>query len=145
MWTRFFDMNSGGEQKLDWEYIYIEAPEREAKEVFERIFCRDPENITCQCCGQDYSISEISEEIDLQQGTTYERGCEFAYFDREGLEIPEDDYIAMAYDQREGITCRYVERQSASFPSMKYQSLEEYMKSKNARFINAAEIDGISR
>ena len=26
----------------------------------------------------DYSISE---EIDLQQGTTYERGCAFAYFD----------------------------------------------------------------
>ena len=23
-----FDMNSGGDQKLDWEYIYIEAPEK---------------------------------------------------------------------------------------------------------------------
>ena len=78
MWTRFFDMNSGGDQKLAWSHIYIEAPEDKAKGIFERLFNRDPENVTRQCCGPDYSISE---EIDLQQGTAYERGCEFVHFD----------------------------------------------------------------
>lgn len=137
-----FDMSSGGDQKLAWSHIYIEAPEDEAKVIFERLFDRDPENITCQCCGPDYSINE---ETDLYEGTAYERGCAFVYFDSSGLEIPEEDYMRLRYEDRKLITCRYVERQSELFSSMKYQSLEEYMKSKNARFISAAEIDGMGR
>ncbi|TXH19653.1 MAG: hypothetical protein E6R03_00260 [Hyphomicrobiaceae bacterium] len=142
MWTRFFDMNSGGDQKLAWSHIYIEAPEDKAKGIFERLFNRDPENVTRQCCGPDYSISE---EIDLQQGTAYERGCEFVHFDLAGMEISEADYMRMRYEDHKEVTARYVERGSRLFSSKQYQPLEEYMKSENARFINASEIDSISR
>jgi hypothetical protein len=74
MWTRFMDMHSGGGQKLDWAYIFIEAPEEEAKKVFYALFGRNPEKVTCTCCGEDYSITE---EETLEQGTAYERNCEY--------------------------------------------------------------------
>ena len=58
VWTRFFDMSSGGYEKLDYTVIWIEAPEEEAVKIFEDIFGRDPNNVTCPCCGEDYSIYE---------------------------------------------------------------------------------------
>ena len=62
--TYFFDMSSGGGSKLDTDNIYIEAKKSLAKVVFERVFDRDPENVTCQCCGCDYSIdTKIDPEI----------------------------------------------------------------------------------
>ncbi len=61
MWTHFNDMQSGGERKLDYEHIFIEAEEFIAIELFERIFRRDPCNVTCSCCGPDYSIYEKEE------------------------------------------------------------------------------------
>jgi hypothetical protein len=69
MWTRFMDMHSGGGCKLDWEYIYIEAPEEEAIEVFSNKFGRDPEDVTCDCCGPDYCISEYDT---LEEATRYD-------------------------------------------------------------------------
>ena len=42
MWTQFWDMNSGGGQKLEWKYIYIELPEEEACKVFYNRFDRNP-------------------------------------------------------------------------------------------------------
>lgn len=73
-WTQFHDMHPGGGQKLDWGQIFIEAPEAEARAAFERLFGRDPDHVTCSCCGEDYSISE---EATLEQATGYERGCRF--------------------------------------------------------------------
>ena len=55
--TRFYDMASGGGSKLDADTIYIQADYDDAVHVFERVFDRDPENVTCNCCGGDYSIS----------------------------------------------------------------------------------------
>ena len=67
MWTRFFDRSSGGSEKLDAGTIWIEAAADEAVDLFEQIFGRDPHNVTCTCCGPDYSIFE--EEIpDIQPG-----------------------------------------------------------------------------
>jgi hypothetical protein len=84
MWTRFMDMHSGGETKernlktgRGYEYIYIEATLEQAKLIFCSRFGHDPEHVTCDCCGEDYSISE---EQSLQQATAFERGC---YFDME--------------------------------------------------------------
>lgn len=57
-WTRFFDMNSGGGCKLGTDIIWIEANEEKAIELFERIFGRDPNNVTCSCCGSDYYVYE---------------------------------------------------------------------------------------
>jgi len=70
MWTRFMDMHSGGDQKLAWDYIYIEAPKQEAISVFELLFGRNPNNVTCNCCGDDYSITE---DETLEQATEYNR------------------------------------------------------------------------
>jgi hypothetical protein len=56
-WTRFYDMHSGGIKKERWDQIYIQAPEEEAKIIFTNRFKHDPENRTCDCCGDDYSIS----------------------------------------------------------------------------------------
>jgi len=52
------DMHSGGDQKLDWPYILIEAPENEARSVFFSRFGQSPDRVTCTCCGKDYSVSE---------------------------------------------------------------------------------------
>jgi hypothetical protein len=57
-WTRFYDMCSGGREKTDYSTIYIEAGEKEAIELFEREFGRDPRNTTCHCCGPDFGIDE---------------------------------------------------------------------------------------
>ena len=61
VWTRFFDMSSGGSEKLDFGTIYIEAKEPVARCVFELKFGLDPDNVTCECCGPDFSVYEVSE------------------------------------------------------------------------------------
>jgi len=66
------DMHSGGGQKLEWSCIYIEAPEAEARVIFQNAFGRDPDNVTCNCCGQDYSVTE---SFSLAQATGFERNC----------------------------------------------------------------------
>ncbi len=71
-WTRFMDMYSGGGQKEDWPYIYIEAPIDEAISVFYSRFGHNPYRVTCTCCGDDYSVRE---DETLEQATGYERGC----------------------------------------------------------------------
>lgn len=73
-WTHFHDMHSGGGQKLEWPHIFIEAPEAEARSVFYAKFGRNPDRVTCTCCGEDYSVSESET---LEQATGFERGCRF--------------------------------------------------------------------
>lgn len=70
-WTHFMDMHSGGGRKLAWEHIWIEAPKNEAKAIFYNRFGRNPERVTCTCCGEDYSVSEAET---LEHATAYERG-----------------------------------------------------------------------
>lgn len=72
--TRFMDMHSGGGNKTGFEYIYIEAPEDKAIAIFEDRFGRHPNNVTCDCCGEDFSVSE---ERTLEEATAYERGCRY--------------------------------------------------------------------
>jgi hypothetical protein len=73
--TCFKDMHSGGGTKIaPYETIYIEAPEGEAKVIFYNRFGRNPEHVTCTCCGGDYSIREHD---DLAQATGYDRGCDY--------------------------------------------------------------------
>lgn len=74
VWTRFFDMHSGGGTKEEpYENIYIEAPENEAIIIFYNRFGHNPQRVTCTCCGDDYSIYE---EPTLMQATAFERGAE---------------------------------------------------------------------
>ena len=74
VWTKFWDMCSGGKEKEKWEIIYIQASEDEAKVIFYNRFGHNPERVTCTCCGEDYSISS---ESDIHELTSYhQRGCE---------------------------------------------------------------------
>jgi hypothetical protein len=111
MWTHFYDMHSGGRQKLQWQHIFIEAPQAEAEVIFYNRFGRNPNKITCTCCGEDYSISEHEA---LAQATGYQRNCAY-----------EGDL-------------KYVERQGESWRP--YLTLEEYLKSDLAHFVYAAEV-----
>ncbi len=58
MWTVFFDMHSGGNQKLEWQVIFIEAPIARAVDIFIDEFKINPYRISCSCCGPDYSLSQ---------------------------------------------------------------------------------------
>lgn len=85
-WTRFYDMSSGGDQKLQYKIIYIELPEKLAREEFERRFGRDPDHVTCHCCGEDFSVSE------------YETLTEATEFDRSRPGRGEIDFAAFCQD-----------------------------------------------
>lgn len=62
-WTRFHDVHSGGYTKLPMigDDIWIEAPKNEAKSVFYSRFGKNPDTISCNCCGPDYDIWEMTE------------------------------------------------------------------------------------
>ena len=64
-YTKFFDMSSGGREKLGACNIFIEAERDNAINLFERIFDRHPFNITCSCCGCDYEVYETDCEPDV--------------------------------------------------------------------------------
>lgn len=74
MWTHFWDMHSGGEQKERFAHCFIEAPEDEAKIIFYNRFGHNPDRVTCTCCGNDYSITECDT---LAEATAYQRNCEY--------------------------------------------------------------------
>lgn len=115
MWTRFMDMHSGGGQKLSHNLIFIEAPEDEAIRIFENRFNRNPNNVTCSCCGSDYSISEEKET--LEQSTGYERNC--------------------AYGEND----EYIEQKSTSRYSYgEYQTIEEFLKREDVLVIRKEDI-----
>lgn len=62
MFVMFFDMCSGGGEKTDYSEIIIEAESIEQAEmIFEDRFNRDPRNVTCGCCGPDFSIYEVKD------------------------------------------------------------------------------------
>ena len=71
--TLFSDMHSGGGQKTRFDKIFVELPEEAAREWFVKEFHRDPDNVTCTCCGPDFSVT-VSK--DLRQATAYHRNCE---------------------------------------------------------------------
>lgn len=119
MWTQFMDMHSGGGSKEAWEYIYIEAPEEEAKVIFYNRFGHNPERVTCTCCGDDYSISESET---LEKATGYERGCR--------------------WDNKEK---GYVDEPDAEGSYKTYRTLAEYKQDKSVLFIPAAEIKAEER
>jgi hypothetical protein len=72
--TRFMDMHSGGHLKTPYTHIYIDEPLGEAIRTFKELFKRDPENVTCKCCGEDF----IYEQYDsLEEATAYDRKCDW--------------------------------------------------------------------
>jgi hypothetical protein len=79
--TRFMDMHSGGKLKTPFTHIYVDAPLDEALEIFKDTFKRDPNNVTCKCCGEDFVYEEHSS---LEEATAYDRECRWVgKYDRE--------------------------------------------------------------
>lgn len=74
-WTTFNDMHSGGGRKLSHEFIIIEDTEEMAIKIFQERFDRHPLNVSCECCGEDYSIREYPT---LEAATAYKRGCDYS-------------------------------------------------------------------
>ena len=89
MWTQFWDMRSGGGNKEQWERIYIEAPEEKAKVIFYKRFGHNAEEVSCTCCGPDYSISEAPS---LDQASAFHRGCAFDKNKDKYVERPDTRY-----------------------------------------------------
>lgn len=151
MWTQFMDMYSGGGSKLEWNYIYIEAPIDKAKIIFQNKFGRNPEKVTCTCCGADYSINESES---LEQATGYERNCRYAYFDKEGKEVHKDIAWVSGRGLLKGLTEKYIEESdnikikemTEKYPDndweeyYKYLTLQEYKEKKNILIISKNEI-----
>jgi hypothetical protein len=69
MFTKFYDLHSGGYRKTKYAVIYIELNENEAITYFERFFGIDPLNTTCQCCGDDFDIYETDETPEIEENT----------------------------------------------------------------------------
>lgn len=111
------DMHSGGRSKERWEYIYIQAPEAQAKIVFYNRFGHSPDRVSCTCCGQDYSVNESPT---LEEVTAYERGC--AYENKEWVEHGDEDRSWRPY-----------------------QTIEQYRASGKHKFITADEITADER
>jgi hypothetical protein len=110
------DMHSGGGSKEDFEYLYVEASEDEAKAIFYNRFGHNPERVSCTCCGDDYSISSGD---DLAQLTGYDRNCDWPKGAKGYVETPRPNKYG---DERPVIP------------------LEDYLKSDGVRVIRAGEI-----
>lgn len=137
-WTHFHDMHSGGSQKLKWGHIFIEAPQAEAEIIFQNRFKRNPNRVTCTCCGADYSISE---EPTLEQATAFERGCAYVYRGPNGEEVDGADAWVPGKGITEGYKGGYEERQGGRLSFYKYMTLADYLASGKAHVIRANEIE----
>lgn len=115
MWTQFWDMHSGGSQKLNWPRIYIEAPREEAELIFQNRFGRNPNRVTCTCCGPDYSIDEAAT---LAEVSAFHRNCAWS----------DDDN---GYEERPN------EKRSYAGP---YMTVAEYIEQSGCHFIFAKDI-----
>jgi hypothetical protein len=72
--TRFMDMHSGGKLKTPFTHIYVDASLDKALEIFKDTFKRDPDNITCKCCGEDFVYEEYNS---LEEATAYDCKAEW--------------------------------------------------------------------
>lgn len=137
-WTQFWDMHSGGDQKLDWARIYIEAPKEEAIVIFYNLFGRNPKRVTCTCCGEDYAIDESDS---LEQASAWHRNCDYAYFDKNGKEVDENVAWKSGKGLLPGFTDGYVERDRRKLRLRGgYVPLSEYVKNPDVRVVYAKDI-----
>lgn len=163
MWTQFMDMHSGGGLKESpYSYIYIEAPEEEAKVIFYNRFGHNPERVSCTCCGDDYSISE---EESFRALTTYQRSCAYEYFYKDdgtraldstagyGATTYDYELKTSTYNGRE-VEGRYVETpnlrlveygRSKSECAEQYRTVDQYLKEDGILVIRAEDIQDSER
>lgn len=69
MWFSFQDDHTGGSNKTKYEIIFIEAlTKRDAKILFTNTYNLDPDDQSCECCGEDFYVSEC--EMGLKQAAS---------------------------------------------------------------------------
>lgn len=141
-WTQFWDMSSGGSRKLKWGHIYIEAPIEEAKIIFQNRFKRNPERVSCTCCGEDYSVSEYPS---LKQASGFERKCRNLKTpkDEKGFYKNDDPILRENYylDDNEQPPKGYeIEERSPWRSNERSIPLEEYIKESNVLVIHSKDI-----
>ena len=91
MWTKFWDLHSGGSTKQPpHEMIYIEAKEDKAILVFYNRFRNNPNDTACNCCGGKYTIKEYKT---LEQATGFHRHCRWDDELKCWVEEPNDSLI----------------------------------------------------
>lgn len=90
--TRFMDMHGGGNLKTPYTHIYIDAPLNKAVEIFTDTFKRNPNDVTCTCCGEDFVYDEYPS---LEEATAYDRKCEWlnGKYDLKTAQSSLDDYF----------------------------------------------------
>ncbi len=110
---KFTDMNSGGVMKSIYKTILIDCDnETEAIELFKARFDRHPRNVTCNCCGYDYTFVDFDS---LEDATALDRMCQMsqdyktfhekpstdedaAYFSKFNKYVTFDEYIKLSTD-----------------------------------------------
>lgn len=142
IWTHFHDMSSGGGRKLKWKHIYMEAPEAEARHVFFAKFGRNPDRVTCTCCGADYSVS--ADDTTLEQMTAFERGCRYVEPKRgpDGRYVEPDPnarYIEDDEEPAEGYSLSKMPRWN------KYQTFAEFLRRDDILIVRAEDIGADER
>lgn len=85
-WTKFTDMQTGGERKTDYQYILVEGEDAVAR--FESEFGRDPRQASCECCEEDYAISTYPT---IEAATAYARDCRYDGERETWVEEPAED------------------------------------------------------
>lgn len=156
-WTQFWDMHSGGGLKqAPYAKIYIEASEEEAIKIFVNRFGHRPDDVACDCCGDNYSVSSGES---LQEMTSYHRNCaNVAFYKDDGTEAIESQYGGgLDYDYETRVfrhKGREVETRSVERPSLtsmkygatrqtcidRYRTLTQYISSNDVLVISADEI-----
>jgi len=148
-WTSFMDMHSGGGTKEPpYEYIYIQAPEEEAKIIFYNRFGHNPERVTCTCCGDDYSIQE---HATLEDATGYQRNATCVFIDSSGNRHTSEQLRKLPQKKRLELKgdWKYVEEPAeylyTRYGQRKLWSLKEYCAQKNVLVIKHGDISDNER
>ena len=58
IWTHIWDMHGGGNTKTDCHHIFIQPNEEDAMRWANWKWSIHPYDVTCSCCGNDFSIDE---------------------------------------------------------------------------------------
>ncbi len=131
MWTKFWDMHSGGHTKeKPYEMIYIEAPKDEAVIIFYNRFGHNPNRVTCTCCGEDYSIDS---DESLVQLSAFQRNC---HYRGKGYAEEQNESTKKYVKGGEEGWAKYLEQ----YPTSKYMTMDEYAKQPDVLIISADEI-----
>lgn len=103
-WYSFGDMHSGGTRKSKHDMYLIEAEsEFSAVTVFRNETGRDPNHVTCECCGEDYSIIEWNSKEQLMESMAYERDMKIIEHRKAQLTEVESELLRVAEMTRDFI------------------------------------------